>query len=818
MISYNEVEFMKIIKNKSICNMAWSFLIPALVLLTSFALFGMFPFADKSVLICDMSSQYIDYFAGLRHLLKSGEGLFYSWSKALGGEFLGLFSFYLASPFSLLVFLVPLQHLPLIMMAMMILKPALAGAAFAFYYQKVFQREDRSAVIFSVCYALMSYNILYGMSVMWLDGIYLFPLLLYGLEKILKQESPGYFLAVLTFCFLNHYYISYMMGLYCILYFFYRKYSAYPELKGKKFWTGFGKLAGSAIAAAGLAAFLLLPCFIALLSGKIGDEGIRLVSGVTFEWKDFFKKLLPGTYDTLKYDGTPNIYCGLLIVALDIWFFFRKTISGREKICTGILLGFLALSMYFAPLNCIWHVFREPNWFPFRNSFLMSFSMIFTACCLWKTLDFQKIRWKSRGMIPLLLLILTIGDLGFNAYQEIKCMDNEFGYEAYDSYRNMILELESLISFAEKKSEGFYRLEKDFYRSKNDALTLNYRGVTHYSSDYNGAMNSFIRKLGMAQDYFWCGYDGSTPVTDSIFAIRYLISKEESYHDYKKSNRSYGNFLYENPYAAGLGILTGEEILKVSLTQGSYLENQNRLFEALTGIAGVFERHNFQEPVLDNLIYEAQGEGVIYERPQDGEGRLTYEIPIEASGEYYLEFPTYDEEEYESDLYLNGTYLQKLYDSDKKGIICLGYREKGELLKLELHVYSKYFKLGYPHLYYLQEEKFAEGIAKLQKNTWNPQKFGSSYLKGTLSVPKDAVLFTTIPYEDGWTVTVDGEEAEIWSMDDTLLCISLKEGIHELEFHYRPAGFREGVRISAITLLGCIAWEVYKKKRKTIAP
>lgn len=798
--------------------MVWSFLIPALVLSAAYALFGMFPFGDKSVLICDMSSQYVDYFAGFYHLSKSGEGLFYSWSKALGGEFLGLFSFYLASPFSLLVFLVPLQHLPLIMMAMMILKPALSSAAFAFYYQKVFKKEDASAVVFSVCYSLMSYNILYGMSVMWLDGIYLFPLLLYGLEKILKQESPRCFLVVLTLCFLNNYYISYMMGLYCILYFFYRRYSAYTELKGKKFWTGFGRLALSAAAAASLAAFLLLPCFMALLSGKIGDEGVRLMAGTTFEWKDFFRKFLPGAYDTLKYDGTPNIYCGLLIIALDLWFFFRKTVSKREKVCTGALLGFLVLSMYFAPLNCIWHVCREPNWFPFRNSFLLSFSMIFTACSLWKTLDFSKIRWKNPGMIPLILLILTIGDLSLNTYQEIKCMDEEFGYEAYNSYRNMILELEPLISTAEEQTAGFYRLEKDFYRSKNDAMTLNYRGVTHYSSDYNGNLNRLIRKLGMAQDYFWCGYDGSTPVTDSIFGIRYLISKAESYHDYEKSAESYGNFLYENPYAAGLGVLTGEEILEIELTQGSYLENQSLLFEALTGVSGVFKQHGFSKPALDNLIYETQEEGVIYERPQDGEGLLSYEIAIEASGEYYLEFPTYDEEEYELDLCLNGVYLQKLYDSDTKGVICLGYRKKGDLLKLELHVYSKRFKLGYPRLYSLQEEKFAEGIAGLLKNSWNPEKYGASYLKGTVNAAKDGILFTTIPYENGWTVTVDGEEAEISAMNDTLLCISVKEGAHELEFHYRPAGFREGALISGAALLGCIAWEIFRKKRQTIAP
>ncbi len=64
---------------------------------------AVFPIGEGSVLILDLNGQYVSFFEELRNKLLGGGSLLYSWSRTLGGEFLGIFAYYLASPFSLIV-------------------------------------------------------------------------------------------------------------------------------------------------------------------------------------------------------------------------------------------------------------------------------------------------------------------------------------------------------------------------------------------------------------------------------------------------------------------------------------------------------------------------------------------------------------------------------------------------------------------------------------------------------------------------------------------------------------------------------------------
>src|SRR5512137_2934010 len=85
--------------------------LPAFVLLAVYAAMGVFPFGTKTIMSTDMSMQYVDFFAAFKRVLAGQDGLFWSWSKTLGGDFLGLFAYYLASPFSFLALLFPYEHI-----------------------------------------------------------------------------------------------------------------------------------------------------------------------------------------------------------------------------------------------------------------------------------------------------------------------------------------------------------------------------------------------------------------------------------------------------------------------------------------------------------------------------------------------------------------------------------------------------------------------------------------------------------------------------------------------------------------------------------
>ena len=70
------------------------------------------------------------------------------------------------------------------------------------------------------------------------------------------------------------------------------------------------------------------------------------------------------------------------------------------------------------------------------------------------------------------------------------------------------------------------------------------------------------------------------------------------------------------------------------------------------------------------------------------------------------------------------------------------------------------------------------------------------------------MMYTSIPYEKGWSVYVDGAPAKTQAFADTMLMIPLTKGEHTIEMRYRPAGLTEGLIISAVALF-CFALLVY---------
>ena len=109
----------------------WAFLIPAGLLLLFYISRAVFPIGEGSVLILDLNGQYVSFFEELRNKLLGGGSLLYSWSRTLGGEFLGIFAYYLASPFSLIVCLFPARFITEALLLMFMLKAGACGFTMA---------------------------------------------------------------------------------------------------------------------------------------------------------------------------------------------------------------------------------------------------------------------------------------------------------------------------------------------------------------------------------------------------------------------------------------------------------------------------------------------------------------------------------------------------------------------------------------------------------------------------------------------------------------------------------------------------------------
>lgn len=69
-------------------------------------------------------------------------------------------------------------------------------------------------------------------------------------------------------------------------------------------------------------------------------------------------------------------------------------------------------------------------------------------------------------------------------------------------------------------------------------------------------------------------------------------------------------------------------------------------------------------------------------------------------------------------------------------------------------------------------------------------------------------MLLTIPYDDGWTAYVNGEEVEIKEAANALMAVPVTEGENEIELKYHVPGAKTGVLLSiaGILMFLAIAW------------
>ena len=163
-----------------------AFLLPLFGLFAVMAVRGFIPFGKTSMLYSDMYHQYYPFFVAFRRALLSGESLLHSWNVGMGMNYLGLISYYLASPLNLLTVLLPEDFLLEYFSLLMPIKLAFAGMFFAIFLKSLFKKDDFSIVLFGCFYALCAWALGYHWNIMWLDTFALLPLVSLGTVSLLR--------------------------------------------------------------------------------------------------------------------------------------------------------------------------------------------------------------------------------------------------------------------------------------------------------------------------------------------------------------------------------------------------------------------------------------------------------------------------------------------------------------------------------------------------------------------------------------------------------------------------------------------------------
>ena len=350
---------------------ATAFAVPVLVMLSAYLANGIF--TQWSILINDLSSQYSAFLLYYRNSMLEN-GIFYSFSKALGGNFFGIFTYYLTSPFNLLVFLFPSDRVEIPVAIMILLRFGLASVAFSWFVQKVKPNCSKLvATVFGVVYALSAYMVVLCYHLLWGDVYFMLPLIIGFLLDIFEGKSCRNFVIAFSCMIYSNYYMAYMVGIFCAILFAHHCIVTQDKKQCVKSFVSLAKAAAISVA---LMAWLLIPTIFALLQGKFTIPDERMFA---FGMGDLICKLYVGSYDSVGNISAPFIYCGGATFVLFAARLFAKNIRIKEKIADLFVVAVLSISMWFVPLNKVWHMFAAPNAFPYRFTYIFAFFVLWKA-------------------------------------------------------------------------------------------------------------------------------------------------------------------------------------------------------------------------------------------------------------------------------------------------------------------------------------------------------------------------------------------------------------------------------------------------------
>lgn len=812
-----------------------AFFIPIIIMIVIFAQRGIFPFGQDSFLRTDMYHQYAPFFSEFQNKLSGGGSLLYSWDIGMGVNFAALYAYYLASPLNWLLILCPKAFIIEFMTYSVVLKIGLSGLTFAYYLRKHNHTSDFGVAFFGIFYALSGYMAAYSWNIMWLDCILLFPLIMLGLEKLVKEKKGLLYCITLGVCILSNYYISIMICAFMVMYFV-----CLLIMEGRRsfkdFFISFLQFGIYSLIAGGLAAVVLLPEIYALQSTASGNVNFPKTFEMYFSIIDMLARHIGNVQVETGLDHWPNIFCGVAVYMFFLLYLFCKKIPAKEKTVTcGLLLMFFA-SFSVNVLNFVWHGFHYPNSLPARQSFIYIFLMLalcyraymyleetpkkHIAVSFWASISFVLLAQKlvtdkayhfsvfyaaiiflaiytgliyfyknpkrSKTVAALLTLSVVAVEAAVNTTVTSVSTTSRSAYvEDNENVSHLTQDLTS--------DNGFYRVEKIERRTKNDGAWMNFPSVSIFSSLAHADLTSFFKKIGCEGSTNAYSITGGTPVVDSLFSVKYALYDMPQDNPRLIFNATEGNtYLYENPSTLPLGFIMPPDMEEWQMDIPNPIEVQNALSDVLD-VPAVFT--------------EVEGESV--------EGSFTF-VP-ERDGEYYV----YIGNKSVKSVKVSKSEETMSFDNVNRGYLLeLGYCIAGETINIS----SKEEAEGLSAMAYVfEEEGFKAMYDKLNVSPFLLTKWEDDNLAGVVETEEEGTLFLSIPYDKGWEIMVDNKPVTARKVFDAFMGIDVTQGRHTITLKYTPQGLKTGVVISAsalaalllITLAGYFLKKRQEKERDT---
>ncbi len=810
----------------------------AAAVLIVFADMGFYPFGTRTAAWCDMNQQVVPLLCQFKDILDGKSGMLLSMKNASGMNFWGVFFFFLASPFSLLVKFVDKSDMLIFMNILIILKMSLCAFTASLYF--TVSKEHRRlcggySALLGFIYATSGYCMLFYQNIIWLDMMYLFPLLLLSLKRLKDKSALPYALTMALMMTVN-YYIGYMTAVFLLLvgglYVIYYRKNAECGVVCSRF------VIGSAIAAL-ISAAVWLPSFIQYLgSGRRTSLTENLRGGE-----------LITDYETIF----PVMMCSAALIVFVICGLGHKCNLKPQRLRTALFV-LLALPLVIEPINKMWHTGSYMS-FPARYAFMTIFIALTTAASAlekssafhFNIISYSAALLLSAAILPIYLLTTaeyinsqtdrlteytrslggneaSFRGLGRLLVIGIICVCILYGVfkkgwlnrGVFIIFICALTFIESLGSIriymtsAGERSERTNDLQRKvfalsdridddgFYRVKTSSKLFDYNmigafgynSIGHYTSLTNEDYMFAMKQMGYTSVWMEVGTCGGTELTDALLSVGYEITNHD---DGSSFFDAYGYYIRPNGITLPLGVVTKNALPSQLPTYLTRAQIQQYIFSSIFGSG--------------ELIYNYDPSEGEYQRSADGaaqrfkinEGeRLIYRIDCKQKQTLY--FDCFDK--------LTNELTEPIYDSFSVRVngklICDGYpysKENG-LLKLgsfenERTVIEitalKDVDCSSFGLFGLDTQLLAEKCESAQAVDFKEVKNG---FEGSFNGGGTVLL--SVPYDKGFTIKVNGEKVSAIPALSGFMSFELPDGGGDISISFMPSGY-----VLSLVLSGC---------------
>ena len=848
-----------------------AFCLPVILMLLAFLVMGIYPAGENQIAVIDMYHQYVPFLGELQSKLQSGGSLFYTWNGAGGSNFWNLLAYYGASPLNLILVLFPKKFLMEGVTLILLLKIGLAGSTMAVYLRAiVWEKDKRSADIslvgFATLYALCSYVMAYYWCIMWMDAVALLPLCILGLHKILDGRSGVFYTVCLALVVFINYYMAIMV---CIFILFYYPVLYFIKVQGESaghFFKTTGRAVGYSLLGVLMSAVMLLPTWMSMQSTYYISADMPEKTELYNDLLDILNQMLPNAELTYR-EGLPNLYCGMFVVILLVFYWISRTIPLREKLLNGAFLVFLIFSLNINKLDFIWHGFHFPNQLPYRYTFMICFLLIAMAYQVFQRVDeirvnhlwillaagggyyllaqkiltehikdldlfvYSGLAWLAlyvailllykKGRLPKnLLLILTVILLTCEMASNTCTSIDQVGTTQRSNYYANEADIAKLVKKTEGTDGRFGRTEMNDNYILNCPAMYHYKGISQFSSSLNANATALMEHIGVegAPDKNRFNYNQTDPVTNAMLNIRYLIGKNLPIDDsdFKQIAKSGNSRLYESIYPLSIGYMTADTIRTWNYEQENPFMVLDDYVRAVTQnkYTSVFTEIEPVDVSAANIELSSTGDGMwdstLKNETKKSKTILTYQA--QQTGKQYLFIEADDADAI--------TVSQEKKDdkieirNDCGSIVNLGEMDSGTEFTVTIEYKEGKGGSVVSHVCTMDEAVWQDAYKMLSASMLDVTDYGDSCLKGTINVQEDGVFVTSVPYEAGWKLKVDGHTREINELiGGAWISTSLSAGEHQIELSFRPPGLIAGLLITLASIGLLIAAEWWRRRR-----